>query len=51
MGPGLGLLTGHSYIPLAFHPSPQKNLPVQGKYGGESSSSLSTEVRIHLAED
>ena len=51
MDPSLGLLTGHSYVPLAFHPSPQKTLPVQGKYGGKSSSRLYTEVRVQLVKD
>lgn len=51
MDPSLGLLTDHSYVPLAFHPSPQKTLPVQGKYGGESNSTLFTEVRVQLVKN
>lgn len=52
LDPSLGLLTDHHYVPLAFHPDPQHTLPVQGKYGGEASSTLKTHVKIRsLAED
>lgn len=46
MDPSLGLLTDHSYVPLAFHPRPENTLPVQGKYAGKHSSKLFTEVTI-----
>ncbi|MFC3880500.1 transglutaminase N-terminal domain-containing protein [Algoriphagus namhaensis] len=51
MDPSLGLLTDHSYVPLAFHPRPENTLPVQGKYGGQTDSKLFTEVSIQKVGD
>jgi hypothetical protein len=46
--PSLGLLTDHTYIPLAAHPDPKRTLPVQGSYTGVSTSQLTTKVEVKL---
>lgn len=48
LDPSLGLLTDHTYIPLASHPDPKRTLPVQGTFSGSATSKLATRVDLKL---